>query len=299
VQFCIVEFSGVSMHELLLEPVVITDMRIVAKASIVVYHNQGTNEFFIDPNLPENPLFKLGNFKGAVGARGAIGETGAAGADGAAGAAGTKGETGEAGADGAAGATGAAGAKGETGAAGAVGAAGAAGAKGDTGAAGAKGDTGAAGAVGASGSIADICALSINIQRAGVVAGLEIQTINKAATFIGRVLRFTGSLELTSTATGTASVQINVGGLVLTFATLPIAITVQHFNFDVTVSIVSTTVAFAVVKQSIAGHGTNANVSQSDNTTQIGSYSANSASIVFKSPVTTLVKTKYSVIETL
>ena len=64
------------MPELVLEPVVITDMRIVAKASIVVYHNPTTNEFFIDPLLPENPLFKLGNFQGLPGEVGAPGAPG-------------------------------------------------------------------------------------------------------------------------------------------------------------------------------------------------------------------------------
>ena len=267
----------------------VRELRITAKANIAVYRDADGN-LWLDPETTHNPLFNLGNESG----QGVKGDTGVAGADGAAGAAGAqgvKGDTGASGADGAAGVAGAQGVKGDTGASGADGAAGVAGAQG------VKGDTGVAGAPGVNAYIPNVGSLSINAPRSGVVAGLEIQTINKEVTFIGRVLRFTGTLETTSTATGTASVQVNVGGLVLTFATLNLAATVQHFNFEVVVHVVSSTVAFAVVRQSIAAHGTNANTSQSDNATQIGIYASNSASIVFKSPITTTVKTKYSVIE--
>ncbi len=75
-------------------------MRIVAKASIVVYRDPATNQFFIDPLLPENPLFKLGNFQGAQGVQGVKGDAGADGAAGAQGAQGVQGVQGDAGTNG-------------------------------------------------------------------------------------------------------------------------------------------------------------------------------------------------------
>ena len=73
------------------EPVQITDMRMVAKAAIVVYREIATGRLFIDPALPENPLFRLGDVKGDTGAAGVAGAAGLQGIQG------VKGDTGAAG----------------------------------------------------------------------------------------------------------------------------------------------------------------------------------------------------------
>ena len=79
------------MDTALFEPVEVTDMRVVAKAAIVVYREVATGRLWIDPDLSENPLFRLGDVKGDKGDKG---DAGTNGADGAAGAKGDKGDAG-------------------------------------------------------------------------------------------------------------------------------------------------------------------------------------------------------------
>ena len=234
-------------------------MRIVAKASIVVYRDPATNQFFMDPLLPEHPLFKLGNFQGV------------------------KGDKGDAGADGATGA------QGEKGDAGADGAAGAQGEKGDAGTDGKNGTNGADG-TNASPAI-KLTGSTLNTARTGVVSGLEIQSVASPVALIGSVVVFRGLLKLVSTATGNVSLQVNIGGLTFTFGAISVIVGTQFFNYETTVHVIGATEGFAVERRSFAGAGATANIVQSTSSGKSGAVASNTVSIQFKSPVTVQVTT--------
>ncbi|MEQ1638917.1 MAG: hypothetical protein ABL903_19835 [Methylococcales bacterium] len=256
----------------LFEPVEVTDMRVVAKAAIVVYREISTGRLFLDPDLSLNPLFRLGDVKGDKGDTGATGATGAAGADGATGA------------------TGAAGANGATGA---------------TGAAGADGATGATGTAGANGIDANPARVQVNatvgVSRTGVLAGLSIQYENSTATLNKKIVVFRGMLKLVSTATGTASMQATVAGFTFTFPTVALVVNTQYLQYELTIHIANqaTPLAYGSVRQSIALNGVVANAVQANNLTLTGEASGNAAETVFKSPPTTAVTTLYSVVDIL
>ena len=140
---------------------------------------------------------------------------------------------------------------------------------------------------------------TLNVQRAGIVNGLEIQTVNSSWALLGRVVLFRGLLKLVSSATGNGSMQINIGGLIFTFPTMAIATGTQYVNYEVMVHVISSAVGFASVRQSIALNGVAANAVQSNNLAQSGSHVTNTALIQFKSPVTTQVTTLLAMTEIL
>ena len=239
------------------EPVLLTQLKIYAKAEISVY--MGVNGgLWLDPATTDSPLFRLGDIKG---------DTGAAGVAGAAGIQGVKGDTGAAGIQGV---------KGETGAAGVAGAAG-------------KDSTPAVKLTGP----------TLNNARAGVIAGLDIQSVDSTVALIGAVVVFRVLLKLVSTATGNGSMQANIGGLIFTFPNIAIAASTQYLNIEVTAHVISSAVGFASVRQSIALNGVAANAVQSNNVAQSGSSVNNTALIQFKSPITTQVTTLFAVTEIL
>lgn len=218
----------------LFEPVEVTDMRLVAKAAIVVYREIATGRLWIDPDLSVNPLFRLGDVKGD---------------------------------------------------------------KGD------KGDAGTNGADGANGQNSNpaikLTGATLNTSRAGVVAGLTIQSVDSATPLIGSLVVFRGMLKLANTATGTASMQANIGGLIFTFPTLALAVGTQYLHFEVTAHVLSSGVGFASVRQSIALNGVSANAVQANNVAKSGASSTNTALIQFKSPVTAAVTPLFAVTEIL
>jgi hypothetical protein len=353
----------------MLEPVVLTEMRIVAKASIQVMRNTETNEFFMDQSIPENPLFKLGNFKGdtgpvgpagpgggigpvgPAGPGGAIGPIGPAGPGGAIGPVGPAGPGGGIGPVGPAGPGGAIGPIGPAGPGGAIGPVGPAGPGGGIGPVGPAGPGGAIGPIGPAGdstaanaaavnannaataantaatdatnatltavtnaavatAAANIAAQSVpkvniltgvtlNVQRVGVVNGLDIQPINSALALLGRVVVFRGLLKLVNTANGNASMQANIGGMIFTFPTLAVATGTQYLKYEVEAHILSAAVGFASVSQSIALNGIAASAVQSNNATQSGSSVTNTAFIQLKSPVTSQITTLFALNEIL
>lgn len=214
-----------------LEEVLLTSLRMVANASIVVYRDPATGKVYINPDLQDNPLFRLGDVKGD------------------------------------------------------------------------KGDTGETGAAGANGTNANpaikLTGATLNTSRAGVVAGLAIQSVDNAAPLIGSLVVFRGLLKLVSTATGAGSMQVNIGGLIFTFPNITIAASTQYVHFEVTAHVLSAGVGFASVRQSIALNGVAANAVQANNVAQSGASSTNTALIQFKSPVTTAVTTLFAVTEIL
>lgn len=225
------------MDPALYEPVEVTDMRLVAKAAIVVYREIATGKLWIDPDLNQNPLFRLGDVKG------------------------DKGDTGEAGDQGI------------------------------------QGETGAAGTN--ANPAAKLTGSTLNVARAGVVLGLAIQSVNSEVPLIGAIVVFRGLLKLVSTATGTASMQANIGGLIFTFPNITLAANTQYVHFEVSAHVISAAVGFASVRQSIALNGVAANAVQANNVAQSGAASTNTALIQFKSPTTTQVTTLLAVCEVL
>lgn len=176
--------------------------------------------------------------------------------------------------------------------------------KGDTGETGATGATGADGAAGADGVNANpavkLTGATLNTARAGVVLGLAIQSVASAVPLIGALVVFRGMLKLVSTATGTGSMQANIGGLIFTFPNITIAAnSTQYVNFEVTVNVLSVGVGFASVRQSIALNGVAATAVQANNMAQSGAASTNTALIQFKSPMTSQVTTLFAVCEVL
>ena len=136
-----------------------------------------------------------------------------------------------------------------------------------------------------------------SVSRAGVVAGLQIHSL-ALATNLEKVFRWSGQLKLVSTATGTASLTVNIGGLIFSFPTVAIVVGTQYLSFELSITTTNVNnVGFGSVKQSIALAGVAAAVNQA-------SYSAISGSVIggvsqwsFKSPTTTAVTVNSSIIE--
>ena len=155
----------------------------------------------------------------------------------------------------------------------------------------------------AAGVKADLSVTSINVARVGVVAGLDVLNVLKDIDLRGRILRFKGSLLLVSSATGAVSIGAVVAGYTLIFPSLNVAIATQYFDFEVDVHIdASNTLnatSKAIIKQSIALNGTNAAPSHANNTSVSGAYANNNCQVIFKSPVTTQVTTRFAMLEVL
>lgn len=150
---------------------------------------------------------------------------------------------------------------------------------------------------------ADIGVTSINVARVGVVAGLDVLNVLKDFDLRGRILRFKGSLLLVSSAAGAVSIGAVVAGYTLIFPSLNVAIATQYFDFEVDVHIdASNTLnatSKAIIKQSIALNNTNAAPSHANNTSVSGAYANNNAQVLFKSPTTTQVTTRFAMLEVL
>ena len=280
----------------MLEPVEVTDMRLVAKASIVVYRDPVTGKLYLDPNLPDHPLFKLGDIKGDTGAPGAAGSNGT---DGSPGAKGDKGEPGvidpqilqagqaivQSAQDAAISANNAAAYATD---------------QANLAVMNASTATLAANTAAQQASKAYILAgATLNVPRAGVVNGLEIQKVDSVSELLGRVVVFRGLLKLVSAVAGNVSMQINIGGLIFTFGGISVVSGTQFFNYETTVHVVAANVGFAVERRSFAGAGGTANVVQSTSNGQSGALVSKTALIQFKSQVTVQVTTLLALMQIL
>lgn len=139
--------------------------------------------------------------------------------------------------------------------------------------------------------------LSLNAARAGVVAGLLLQSVDVGKTLISKNFCIKGVLKFVSTAAGTASVLVDIGGLLVNFVGVAVTNTTQYFNFEIELMAINAALAAGYVKQNIAPLGASSAVGGAGNQAVTGAIVSNVVNVSVKTPVTTQVTTLLSTVQ--
>lgn len=163
-----------------------------------------------------------------------------------------------------------------------------------------KDDTGAVfdgtekGVDGADSNPIEVGQLSLNVARAGVVAGLLLQSLDVGETLISKNFCIKGSLKFVSTAAGTASVLVDIGGLLVNFVGVALTATTQFFSFEIDLLASGAALAAGSIKQNIAALGASSAVGGASNQAVTGAIASSIVNVSVKTPVTTQVTTLLS-----